>query len=141
MFACVNTRTFPKMQPNLDANPFRPTDLTTTSDGSWERGVDFAPILHRWEKFRLWYNGVLITYTLLGSALIAPQLLIDIPFLFQICLLGALCNLCFFTGPALEAYGRYFGMWSSLLSLLLFLLGLAFTGVLASAFLIVRAFQ
>ena len=30
------------MQPNLDANPFRPTDLATTSSGAGELGVDFA---------------------------------------------------------------------------------------------------
>lgn len=129
------------MQPHLDANPFRPTDLGSPSESSWELGVDFVPILHRWEKYRLWYNGVLITYTLVWSALIAPQLLVEPLFWFHVCLLGALCNVCFFTGPALEAYGRYFGLWSSLLSLLLFLAGLAFTGLLNTAFLIVRAFQ
>ena len=129
------------MQPNLEANPFRPTELVSTSESSWQLRVDFAPILHRWEKYRLWYNGVLITYTLLWCALIAPRLLIEPEFWLQICLLGALCNLCFFVGPALEAYGRYFGMWSSMLSALLFLLGLAFTGLLDTVFLIVRAFQ
>lgn len=129
------------MQSNLEANPFRPTYLPSGSENAGQLGVDFAPILHRWEKYRLWYNGVLITYTLLWSALIAPQLLLEPLFWFHICLLGALCNVCFFTGPALEAYGRYFGMWSSILSLLLFLAGLAFTGVLNTAFLFVRAFQ
>lgn len=127
------------MQSNFDTNPFRLSTVERAIRPSPALAVDFVPILQRWEKYRLWYNGLLVVYTLLWSALITPELLLDSLFLFQICFLGALCNLFFFLGPAIEAYGHYLGMWSSFIDLLLFLFGLIFTGVLDTAFLIVRA--
>lgn len=127
------------MQSNFDTNPFRLSTVEQAIEPGPAVGVDFVPVLQRWEKYRLWYNGVLVVYTLSWSILVTPDLLLDSLFWFQICILGALCNLFFFLGPAIEGYGRYLGMWSGVLSLLLFLLGLIFTGVLDTAFLIVRA--
>ena len=124
---------------NSEPNPFRAVDVARPDEMPHSMGIDFAPILHRWERFRLWYNGILIVHTMLWSVLFTPDLLLSGLFWFHLCFLGLLCNLCFFLGPALEAYGRYFGFWSELLSMLLFLLGLAFTGLLDTAFLIVRA--
>lgn len=126
------------MQSTPDSNPFRPAVLDSV-DSSGLPTVDFAPILHRWERYRLWYNGVLIAYTLLWSALMTPDTLLEGLFWFHLCFLGAVCNLCFFLGPAIEAYGRYFQLWNRVLSLVLFLAGLTLTGLLDAAFLIVRA--
>lgn len=126
------------MQPGIETNPFQPSVLDRDDSIGSHLQVDFAPILHRWEKYRLWYNGVLIAYTVLCSAWFMPEILLDGLFWFQLCILGAMSNLCFFLGPAIEAYGRYFGLWSRVLSLLLFLLGLMLTGLLDTAFLFVR---
>ena len=46
---------------------------------------------------------------------------------------GLVANLCFFTGPALEAYGTRFRLWHPLVTILLFLAGLGFTALLAIA--------
>ncbi len=125
------------MHSNTEANPFQAVSLDGSTQAT-QQLIDFAPILHRWERYRLWYNGVLGAHTLLWTAAFSPDLFQDSLFWFHICLAGLVCNLCFFTGPALEGYGRYFGMWTSFLSLILFMLGLIFTGLLATLFLIVR---
>ncbi len=51
---------------------------------------------------------------------------------------GLLTNLCFFTGPAIEGYGRYLGIWNIAMSLGLFLAGLFFTSLLAIGFVFVN---
>lgn len=73
------------------------------------------------------------------SVILTAEILLEPLLWFQLVFLGTVCNVFFFLGPALEAYGRYFGVWSKTLSLLLFLVGLFVTGLLATGFLIVRA--
>ncbi len=68
-----------------------------------------------------------------------PELMLEPLLWFQLIFLGAMCNLFFFLGPAFEAYGRYFGMWSRIMSPLLLISGLIFTGAFATLFLIVRS--
>lgn len=121
------------MQQELDPNPYRPT-LGRVDDPALQLGLDFVPILLRWEKFRLYYNAVLIALTLLLSLFLIPQLLLRPLYWMQLCLGGLIANLCFFTGPAFDAYGHYFLLWNHRMSFALFVVGLLFTCLLATAF-------
>ncbi len=127
------------MNNDLDHNPFRPVASENLGDSDDRPKVDFVPIIYRWEKMRLVYNAVLISFTLIWSCFVSPQLFFDPLFIFQMCVGGVLTNLCFFTGPAIEGYGRYLGFWHLSLSVALFVIGLTFTGLLTLGFLIVRA--
>ena len=139
LFIRIPHNTPPIMRQNLDSNPFRPIAPEHLSDSNQRIAVDFVPIIIRWEKLRLLYNAVLISLTVLWSNFLKPQLMLDPFFIFHICLGGMITNLCFFTGPAIEGYGRYFGIWNLGFSLALFVVGLLFTCLLTTAFLIVRA--
>ncbi len=128
------------MQVPSDTNPYRLNENEYASNlgaGASPR-VDFVPILHRWEKFRLWYNATLITLTLTASVLLAPHFLFRPDYWIQLFVGGLLTNLCFFTGPAIEGYGRYLGIWNIAMSLGLFLAGLFFTSLLAIGFVFVN---
>lgn len=93
--------------------------------------VDFAPILRRWERLRLYYNGFLILVVLLLIVLVFPEHLGDFEFWVCVSFGGLVANLCFLTGPALEGYGTYFRFWNSSFRMLLFLTGLGLTTLLA----------
>ncbi len=129
-----------------EPNPYRPSlavdghhDYDDQAIGARHQ-VDFVPILRRWEKFRFIYNSVLICLTLLLSVLLVPQLLPRPLYWLQLGLGGLVTNLCFFTGPAIEGYGRYFKVWNLGMSIALFSFGLLFSCLLASAFVIVNQF-
>ena len=124
------------MPPEPQLNPYQPT--VQQIDARYQQvALDFVPILRRWEKFRLIFNGVLILHTLMLSLIIDPQRLLNPVYWIQLSLGGLITNLCFFTGPAIEGYGRYFNLWNFGLSVALFVLGLLFTGFLATVFVIV----
>jgi hypothetical protein len=127
------------MPNDLDHNPFRPIAAENLCDSGQRVKVDFVPIIYRWEKMRLVYNAVLISFTLFWSYFVSPQLMFDPLFMFQLCVGGIVTNLCFFTGPAIEGYGRYLGFWHLGLSVTLFVIGLTFSVLLTLGFLIVRA--
>lgn len=120
-------------QSKSELNPYRPT-LERLEESETVVAVDFGPILRRWERFRLVYNGVLVTLTLVLSVIISPALLFQLPHWLALAVAGLFANLCFFTGPAIEAYGRYFRLWHIAMSYGLFLLGLLFTCAMATLF-------
>ncbi len=122
------------LQPQL--NPYQPT-LQQVDDPYQQVALDFVPILRRWEKFRMVFNAVLITLTLALSLMVDPQRLFTPLYWIQISLGGLITNLCFFTGPAIEGYGRYFNLWNFGLSVALFVVGLLFTCFLATVFILV----
>lgn len=125
---------------NLAQNPFSAPPPENLRDSNQQRViVDFVPIIYRWERMRIVYNAVLIILTALESFFIGPQLMLDPLFLLQVCVGGLISNLCFFTGPAIEGYGRYLGFWNLTLSISLFACGLVFTGLLSLGFIIVRS--
>ncbi len=136
------------MQPESEASQYRPNPYSPSNlgiefdehDQVIKFQVDFAPILHRWEKYRLVYNGVLICHTLFFTVLLVPQMLPRPLYWMQLALGGLVTNLCFFTGPAIEGYGRYFRVWNVGMSLALFSFGLLFSGFLALAFVFVSRF-
>ena len=121
------------MQPEPLPNPYQPT-LNRLDDPDQKIRVDFVPILYRWEKFRLVFNSVLVMLTLGLSTILVPHLLFTPLYWVQLGVGGLVTNLCFFTGPAIEAYGRYFQLWSLGMSVALFVIGLLFTCFLATAF-------
>lgn len=128
------------MHSEIEPNPYRPSHAVVDQAQGAPYQVDFVPILKRWERFRFIFNSVLICLTLLLSVLLVPQLL-PRPFYWAQLGLGALItNLCFFTGPAIEGYGRYFQVWNLGISIALFSFGLLFTCLLASAFVIIHQF-
>lgn len=123
----VNMQTEPLL------NPYQPT-LHRAADQESKVHLDFVPILRRWEKFRLVFNAVLIALTLGLSVVIVPHLLLSPLYWMQLCIGGLVTNLCFFTGPAIEGYGRYFQVWNLGMSVALFVIGLCFTCFLATVF-------
>lgn len=93
--------------------------------------IDFAKIIRRWEPLRIFYNGILIAFVLLATAVFYPQNSARLDYWLSIILGGLIANICFFVGPATEGYFAFFGLRSRGLSIALFLAGLLVTAVLA----------
>lgn len=112
-------------------NPYR-------VDGSSTQQI--RQIFLQWEWLRIWYNVVLVAWVLLltGYALslwsdsegvFSPKLTaVFWPRFALVCLEGAaISNLCFFLGPAVEAYAGWLGKKARWLRPTLFWSGLFFT--------------
>lgn len=124
-----------EMPHNSESNPFAVRELPLEEDLRYSTALDFVPILNRWERFRLWYNAILVAYTLIWPAYFKPELLLDSIYWGQLFLGGLFTNFFFCLGPTIEGYGRYLGVWNLVFSRVLFLLGLLFTCFLATIFL------
>lgn len=98
-----------------------------------EVSLDFLPIMKRWERLRLAYNGLLVPYVFLYSIAFFPGKAVQLSFWICICLGGILANVCYLTAPTVEAYGTYFKLWAPVLTTLLFVTGLGVTALLAAA--------
>lgn len=96
-----------------------------------EEVVNFVPIMRRWEFLRFFYNGLLIVLVLFVSLFFYPQQAAEPGYWVLTCIGGLVANLCYFVGPAIEAYGTRFRVWHRNMTILLFLGGLGFTGILA----------
>ena len=94
--------------------------------------LDFVPIIYRWERLRLFYNAALIVITIVLTLIAVPRNLLDVDFLLMIFAGGLFANLCFFIGPAIEAYGTHFRVWYGWMRAMLFWAGLILTAVLAA---------
>lgn len=118
------------------ANPYAAPSHVTVEPGADERpgpSLDFVPILRRWERLRVFYNTVLIILVLSLTIFVFPQHASVPVYWFALTLGAGVANLCFLTGPAIEAYGTYFRIWHKALTLILFLAGLGFTALLATS--------
>lgn len=118
------------------SNPYAapPASATTAEDEALRAGrprVEFGPILRRWERLRIYYNGLLISLVLLISFLVVPQHVDKLGYWVAIVFGGVIANLCFLTGPAIEGYGRHFRLWNGILTAMLFLVGLGLSAALA----------
>lgn len=85
-----------------------------------------------WEKLRILYNGVLISWVVYIVDKSKPALFQSFEF-WATCLVGAVvANICFLAGPIVEAYFRWMGVkhWSIRFSLML--IGTLLAGLLAS---------
>ena len=118
------------METEAQTNPFSSPSSESLSDATGV-SVDFVPIMRRWDRLRLFYNGVLFTEVLGVAIFVRPNVFVDVGF-FPVMCLGALgANLCFTTGPAIEAYGTYYRMWHPLMTFALYFAGLGLSMLLA----------
>ncbi|MEM7455412.1 MAG: hypothetical protein AAF456_13760 [Planctomycetota bacterium] len=104
---------------------------TETPQSASTASIDFLPIMRRWERLRLYYNGALIVLVLFLSFVVFPRNASDIGYWFSVCFGGLIANLCYLTAPTIEAYGIHFRLWNGTLTTVLFLAGLGFTALLA----------
>lgn len=120
------------MTTESDSNPY----IAPTADDNPKLGqdevVDFVPILRRWELLRLFYNGSLILFVLFLSLFIYPEHAAEPGYWVSICFGGVIANICYFVGPAIEGYGARFRVWHGTMTVMLFVGGLGFTGILAA---------
>ncbi len=126
-----------EMPPPEDSNPFRsPSPEQEASSAGQPKSstgiVDFRNIIVVWERLRLFYNGLLVVYVLAITFALRRQLLSAPDFWGVLLICAFVANVCFFIGPAIEGYARYFFGWHIILSILLFLAGLLFTALAAS---------
>ena len=117
------------MESNPHSNPYTAPNVASNPAGV--AGVDFVPIMRRWEYLRICYNAILVAIVLVVTVPIFPQHLTDPAYWAALILGGLLANLCFLTGPAIEAYGTCFRLWNRTATMLLFLAGLGLTALLA----------
>ena len=118
-----------------ESNPYA-SPVTNDPGSSFDEptpkvSIDFLPIMRRWERLRLFYNGILVVFVLFLTLVVYPDTKSEMLYWFYVCIGGVVANLCFLTGPTIEAYGRCFRLWNDFLTLLLFLAGLGFTALLA----------
>lgn len=96
-------------------------------------------IFRHWEWLRLWYNAALVVWVLVivtvyyVGALGGPTQPLSLSFWLTVAQCGLVSNVFFFLGPVAELYLCWLGIENRALRLLLFLLGLAFTGFAALA--------
>lgn len=119
------------MAKNSDSNPYATPTLAAASSA----GVDFAPIIRRWERLRLYYNSIIVSGVLVVTLVQFPGHALDPGYWARIALGLAVVNLCFMTGPAIEGYGTHLRIWHGAMTIVLFLTGLGFTAFLAIGFL------
>ena len=129
---------------NADSNPYAaPIETATKTQGVGKASgfsaspkpiVDFAPIMKRWEIYRVLYNLSLAVLVIGYSLILKPELLGGFDFWVAVGFCGCACNLCFLAGPAVEGYGRVLGGWRDWFSVALFWMGLLATAGLATVF-------
>ncbi|MEO1524490.1 MAG: hypothetical protein AAFX06_03600 [Planctomycetota bacterium] len=112
------------------ANPFSSPRSEVLAEGG-AISVDFVPIMRHWDRLRLFYNAVLFTEVIGVAVFVRPDVLFDIGFLPITCIGAIVANVCFMTGPAIEAYGTYYRLWHPLMTCLLFFAGLGVSMMLA----------
>ena len=116
------------MDRDTNSNPYVAPD---TAGAAAATSTDFAPIIRRWEMLRIYYNGILVSLVLLLTFVVFPRHISVADYWVAIALGGLIANVCFFTGPAIEGYGTYFGLWNRVMTMLLFLAGLGLSTLLA----------
>lgn len=97
--------------------------------------VDFADVIRRWEKARFVYNGVLVFFTIIFTS-VYPSRFLDLDYWASVFIGAILANLCYFAGPVIEGYGRYFRIWQPIYMKVLFVVGLSFASLLAVLFIV-----
>ncbi len=121
------------MAPDVDSNPYS-TPASATVATSNIASVDFVPIIQRWERLRICYNAILVSFVLLVTFTLCPAHALRPEYWVAIAFAGVIANLCFLTGPAIEGYGTRFRRWNGVTTIVLFLAGLGLTGLLAMFF-------
>ncbi|QEF96150.1 hypothetical protein Mal15_01760 [Stieleria maiorica] len=117
------------MENETTSNPY--TAPTTSPSSTNTDSVDFAPIIRRWERLRLYYNAILVPIVLTTTFVGFPHHASLPGYWVSVVFGGVFANLCFMAGPTIEGYGTYFRFWNSAMTMMLFLAGLGFTALLA----------
>ena len=115
------------MATDIETNPYS----APASAGTQIVGVDFTPIIRRWERLRIYYNTILVSFVLLVTFVAFPGKVSDVSYWASVTVGGVIANLLFLTGPAIEGYGTHFRIWHRFMTILLFLAGLGFSTFLA----------
>ena len=121
---------------NTESNPFSAPATTDQNAGRKppepkQTPVDFGSVIKTWEILRIAYNLIMGAITIALTLVMYPENLLDLVFWFSVVVGALIANLCFLMGPAIEGYGRYFGLWGRPLTGLLFMAGLMVTFLLA----------
>ena len=94
---------------------------------------NFGLVIVRWESFRLLFN-ILLVITCLGHGVLAnPANFGDFEFWKYLVIGAVLANLLFMTGPALDGYLTWYGIWTAPIALLAFMCGTGLTMMFAIA--------
>ena len=121
---------------NTESNPFSAPALAQQNAGRKSHEpkqdlVDFGSVIKTWELLRIVYNLIMGAITIALTVVMYPENLLDLVFWFSVVVGALIANFCFLIGPAIEGYGRCFGLWGRPLTGLLFMTGLLVTFLLA----------
>jgi len=93
---------------------------------------DLRPILQRWEKLRTFYNLTLIAVTFLVTIAFKPFSFGFVDYWILLVVGAVVANVCFFLGPATDAYLQWFRIWHIGFTWLVFIVGLGLASALAA---------
>ena len=110
----------------LNENRFDPNASKYASDYA-----GFGLVISRWESLRLVFNVVLVVLCLGYTVFLNPAHLTEFEFWKNLLLGALLANVLFMTGPALDGYLTWFGVWTAPIAMFLFLAGTTLTTILA----------
>ena len=99
-------------------------DLCRAASSDPKDGSLDLRFLATWERRRLYYNAVLAGVVLLTTSIGLWRELLD-PVFWEVLIAGAFgANVCFCTGPVVEAYARWLGVKGTTIGPILFTMGL-----------------
>lgn len=108
-----------------------PSSKLPTAGSTRKLKDDFGLVILRWESFRILFNLMLIIACLGFTTLFDPANFKDHEFWCYLIAGALLANLLFMTGPAVDGYLTWYGVWTAPISLLLFVAGTGWVGYLA----------
>ena len=121
------------LEKNQPPNPYAVGE--SVAETAMREVIDFREIVRSWEKLRLWYNVALVLLVLVVVLVSYPNRLLDFDWIFWTAVIGGamFANVCYLAGAAVEAYGRFLGIWNRGMTWSLFAAGTLFAGLLAAA--------
>jgi hypothetical protein len=102
-----------------------------TADSQHSLKDDFGLVIARWETLRLFFNAALIATCIVYTACASPANFGDFEFWKYLVAGAVLSNVLFMTGPALDGYLTWYGVWTAPIAMLLFGAGTLLTSSLA----------
>jgi len=124
------------MMENVDsvANPYESGSIDTEQTQAFvgnDGRCEFGKIIRRWERLRILYNAFLTVVVVTLAIFVFTNVVSDLVFWCCVIVGALIANLCFFTAPAIEGYGTYFGFWHPVFTIILFLVGLGLATLMA----------
>ena len=99
-----------------------PENYSVPTSGSDFR-ADFGLVIFRWESFRIAYNVILVFLCLAYTLMVQPANLSLFDYWFCLAFGALVANALFLTGPAVDGYLSWYGVWTAPIALVLFFLG------------------